>query len=136
MKIELLKFNEGAKAPKYGRDLDAGADIFLPQNFVLKPGMNKVPLGVGIKLPAGTEGQVRPRSGTLLRGIAIHNPPIDPGYTGEIHALAENKTDDAIQLFKGERICQLVIVAGIVRADFVDKVKSDRGDKGFNSSGR
>jgi len=135
MKIVIKLLKDGAKVPKYGKDLDVGADIYLPEFTRLDTGMNKVPLGIATHIPHGFEGQVRPRSGTLLRGITIHNPPIDPGYTGEIHALVENITGEALIVEKGERICQLVI-SPIVRGDFVKELIDNRGDKGFNSTGK
>lgn len=135
VKVKLLK--EGAKFPVYNKDLDVGADVYLPEFFMLKPKvMNKVPLGIAVHIPQGFEGQIRPRSGTLLRGIEIHNPPIDPGYTGEIHALVSLTGDEPIAIATGERICSLV-VAPVIRAQFVEEVKLDeRGDKGFNSTGK
>ena len=132
IKVELLR--DGAQYPKYGRDLDVGADIYLPENVALEPGMNKVPLGLAVHIPQGFEGQIRPRSDTLLRGITVHNPPIDPGYTGEIHALVES-IEGPIDLKKGERICQLVI-APVIKAVFVDNIANTRGDNGFNSTGK
>lgn len=135
MKIKISLVREGAKTPAYGKDMDVGADCYLPNDWPLFPGMNKIPLGISIAIPHGFEGQIRPRSGTLLRGITIHNPPIDPGYTGEIHAMVENITENILLLKAGERICQLVI-APFIRADFVDEVIDNRGDSGFNSTGR
>jgi len=135
MKIKVKLLRKNAKYPKYGKDMDVGADVYLPANFVLKPGMNKIPLGISIEVPHGFECQVRPRSGTLLRGITIHNPPIDPGYTGEIHALVENITNENIEVKQGERICQLVITP-FIRAHFVENIINNRGDKGFNSTGK
>lgn len=135
MKIKIECVREGAKVPKYGKDMDVGADCYLPEDITLLPGMNKIPLGISIAIPHGFEGQIRPRSGTLLRGITIHNPPIDPGYTGEIHAMVENITDHTMRIEKGERICQLVVTP-FVRADFVNEIINNRGDSGFNSTGR
>ena len=135
MKVEIKLLRPHAAFPKYGKDLDVGADIFLPEAVFLQPGMNKVPLGISVNIPQGFEGQLRPRGGGVLRGIAIHNPPIDPGYTGEIHAMVENITTEAIYCAGSERICQLVI-APFVRADFTDKIHNTRGDNGFNSTGK
>lgn len=136
MLIEITKITEGVKKPEYKKDLDVGADLYLPKDFKLLPNvMNKVPLGIAINIPQGFEGQVRPRSGTLLRGITIHNPPIDPGYTGEIHAMVSILGDEPIEVFRNERICSLLITP-VTRAQFVGAInRTERGDKGFNSSG-
>lgn len=135
MKIEVKLLREGAKFPKYAKDLDAGADIFLPEDVVLQKGINKVPLGISIGIPQGFEGQIRPRSGCVLNNIYIHNPPIDAGYTGEIHAFVEYDGKEETMLCKANsRICQLVI-APVIRADFVQNIVNDRGENGFNSTG-
>lgn len=133
VKIEQLRIN--AKIPKYAKDLDVGADIYLPEDFHLLPGIvNKVPLGIATHIPQGFEGNLRPRSGTLLRGITIHNPAIDPGYTGEIHALVSLVGSEPILVRAGERICSFVITP-VIRAQFVEYIKNDRGSNGFNSTG-
>ena len=134
IKTELKR--EGARHPKYAKDLDVGADVFLPENFTLMPGIvNKVPLGIAVHIPQGFEGNLRPRSGTLIkRGITIHNPAIDPGYTGEIHAMVSIVGDEPVFVEAGDRICSLVITP-FIRAQFVTEIINDRGDKGFNSTG-
>ena len=52
-----------------------------------------IPTGIGIALPPGTEGQVRPRSGLALRhGVTVLNAPgtIDADYRGEIQVILIN----------------------------------------------
>lgn len=136
MKLEVKLMRDGAKFPNYSKDLDVGADVYLPCDFTLEPGkVNKVPLGIAIALPNGYEGNLRARSGSLLRGIITHNPAIDPGYTGEIHALVSITGKEPIELKAGERICSLVITP-YIRAEFTEKIINDRGTNGFNSTGR
>lgn len=136
MKLEVKLMRDGAKFPNYSKDLDVGADVYLPCDFTLEPGkVNKVPLGIAIALPNGYEGNLRPRSGSLLRGIITHNPAIDPGYTGEIHALVSITGKEPIELKAGERICSLIITP-YIRAEFTEKIINDRGTNGFNSTGR
>jgi len=134
LKIKITLLRDGAQYPKYAKDLDAGADIFLHSEFKLKYGINKIPLGFSVEIPQGFEGQIRPRSGFVLwNDVYVHNPPIDSGYKGEVFALVS--TTCLATLKKGDRICQLVI-SPVVRADFVGEIIDDRGSGGFYSTGR
>jgi dUTP pyrophosphatase len=61
---------------------------------VLAPGERAlVPTGFALAIPAGYEGQVRPRSGLALRhGVYLPNAPgtIDSDYRGEISVILQN----------------------------------------------
>jgi dUTP pyrophosphatase len=72
------------------------------------------------------------------RGIVAQVPPIDPGYTGNIHAILINTCKDCYQIKAGDRIGQLVMFP-VVKPIFVqNKVenKGGRGDNGLGSSGK
>lgn len=100
-----------------------------------------VPTGLAIALPAGHEGQIRPRSGLALRhGLTVLNSPgtIDEDYRGEVQVLLVNLGAETAVIRHGERIAQLVIapVARLhpVAVDTLDG--TERGDGGFGSTGR
>jgi dUTP diphosphatase len=100
-----------------------------------------VPTGLAIALPAGTEAQIRPRSGLALhRGISIINTPctIDSDYRGEIRIPLINFDTAKQTIAHGERIAQL-LVARVVRIEWslADALPdSERGAGGFGSTGR
>jgi dUTP pyrophosphatase len=103
-----------------------------------------VPTGLSIALPAGHEGQVRPRSGLALRhGVTVANAPgtIDEDYRGELKVLLINLGQEAYVIAPGDRVAQLV-VAPVTRVeveavDGADALgESARGSGGFGSSGR
>jgi dUTP pyrophosphatase len=107
----------------------------------LAPGSRAlVPTGLVLELPAGTEAQVRPRSGLALRhGITVLNSPgtIDSDYRGELKVLLANFGEAAFEIARGERIAQLV-VAHVVRARLVERravARTTRGAGGFGSTG-
>ncbi len=84
------------------------------------------------------EIQVRGRSGNNSKGILTHIGTVDYGYTGEIGVVLTNLGKDDFYIEPGDRIAQLV-VCPIVKPEiaFVDGLeKTDRGDKGFGSSGK
>ena len=99
-----------------------------------------VATGLKIALPAGTEGQVRPRSGLAITyGITVLNAPgtIDEGYRGEVKVLLINHGQEPFEIRKGMRIAQLVI-APVRRVALEEGAVSDhtvRGAGGFDSSG-
>ena len=104
----------GAVLPEYQSAGAAGMDLSSVEEADLAPMERKlVRTGLRFSIPAGYEGQVRPRSGLALRhGISIVNSPgtIDSDYRGEIAVILINLGADAVKLERGERIAQLVIV--------------------------
>ena len=113
----------------------------LPETAVLGPGERLlVPTGLILEIPAGWEGQVRPRSGLALRhGIGVVNAPgtIDSDYRGEVAVILINLGAEPVPIQRGDRIAQLVI-APVARVDWEEAEsldESERGAGGFGSSG-
>jgi dUTP pyrophosphatase len=99
-------------------------------------GVSKVPTGVGVLLPDGYDIVVHCKSGLSTKGIWAANAPVDAGYTGEIHAILYNTTDEDFTINKGDKIGQFV-VRPVIYADFVEELDQDpRGANGFGSTGR
>ncbi|HEY6106285.1 MAG TPA: dUTP diphosphatase [Anaeromyxobacteraceae bacterium] len=128
--------------PRYQTPGAAGLDLLADEAVTLAPGERRlVPTGIALEIPAGHEGQVRPRSGLALRhGVGMLNAPgtIDADYRGEVGVLLVNWGREAVPIARGDRIAQLV-VAPVERAELhlVDKLgRSDRGGGGFGSTGK
>jgi dUTP pyrophosphatase len=138
MKIKLIKFEHDGvdfKAPFRAHENDAGADVYSAIDVVIPPHTTvKIPLGFGIELPDGFQGNIYPRTGMASKGIVTEMPPVDSGYRGEIHAITSNLTDEPQHIEAGTRIGQLVITP-IVLADFIDYDIKQRGTAGFGSTG-
>ena len=98
------------------------------------------PTGLVLEIPAGHEGQVRPRSGLAIKaGLTVVNAPgtIDSDYRGELKVLMVNLGSEPVTISRGDRIAQLLI-APVTRASFTESEclsLSDRGDGGFGSTG-
>ena len=64
---------------------------------------------------------------------------IDEGYTGEILVKLYNNSDENYLVHAGDKISQLVVIpvfyGGIHIVDSLDE-NTERGDKGFGSSGK
>lgn len=135
--------------PSYHSDGAAGADLRAnlrardrASGITIEPGgWILVPLGFSLELPAGFEGQIRPRSGLALEhGVTVLNAPgtVDSDYRGEVGVVLANLGRRDFTVRHGDRIAQLVI-AGTVTASFAaaESVSdSVRGAGGFGSTGR
>ena len=135
MKIKLL--NYGYKnAPLRAHYNDAGADVYSTKDIVLNPHETvKIPLGFGLKLPDGFMACIFPRSSMTSKGIISNIPPVDSGYTGEVHAVITNTTAEQFTIKENDRIGQIVIIP-IILTEFTEELGDERGNNGFGSSGK
>ncbi len=144
MKLRVSRLNNNARLPLYMSEAAAGLDLSacIQAPITLQPSeRNLVPTGLSIQLPAGHEGQVRPRSGLAVKhGITLLNTPgtIDEDYRGEVRVLMINLGQEPFTVEPGMRIAQLV-VAPVTRVE-VEEVEeleqSERGAGGFGSTGK
>ena len=117
VEVRRLPHAEGLALPAYQTEHAAGLDLVAAVGeqapLTLAPGERAlVPTGLAIALPAGFEGQVRPRSGLALKhGITVLNAPgtIDADYRGEVSVVLINHGSEPFVIRRGERIAQLVI---------------------------
>ena len=146
IEVRRLPHAEGLALPAYQTEHAAGLDLVAAVGeqapLTLAPGHRAlVPTGLAIALPAGFEGQVRPRSGLALKhGVTVLNAPgtIDADYRGEVSVVLINHGSEPFVIRRGERIAQLVI-AHVQRAQLsVTAVMSEtsRGAGGYGSTGR
>ena len=141
--LHRLPHGAGLALPDYATELSAGVDLLaaVEADVVLQPGERKlIPSGIAIALPAGTEAQVRPRSGLALEhGVTVLNAPgtIDADYRGEVGVILINHGDAPFTVTRGARIAQMVI-APVTQASWrsVESLEnSARGAGGFGSTG-
>ena len=143
--VTVLAHGKGLPLPDYasadaaGLDLHAALDAGSPLR--LAPGDRAlVPTGLTMALPAGHEGQVRPRSGLAVKhGVTVLNAPgtIDADYRGEVKVALVNLGQEPFIGERGMRIAQLV-VAPVTRAmlsEVADLGGTERGGGGFGSTG-
>ncbi|MEI6364238.1 MAG: dUTP diphosphatase [Actinomycetes bacterium] len=144
MSVEVLftLVDPDAPVPSYAHPGDAGLDLTTRQACTLAPGERALlPTGIAIAMPAGYAAFVHPRSGLAVKhGVSLVNAPgtIDAGYRGEIQVSVINlDPSNRVEFAVGDRIAQLVIQkVEHVELIAVDQLPgSDRGEKGFGSSG-
>lgn len=136
MKIKLFK---NVQLPKKSHLPDCGLDCFMPESFELKPLETKtIGLGIGIQVPEGFAGMLVPRSSIAEKGLLIQTSIIDPDYTGEIHLIITNCSNNNVVIEKNQRVCSLVVYNVLnVRLDVVyDFENTDRGNNGLGSTGK
>jgi dUTP pyrophosphatase len=121
-----------------GLDLPAAIEA----EITLAPGeIRLIPTGLALAIPAGFEGQVRPRSGLALKhGISLINSPgtIDSDYRGELGLAIINQGQKPYTIRRGDRLAQLVIQkvyqASVQVVDDLDATHRAAG--GFGHSGK
>lgn len=144
LEVRIRKLNEKAIIPSYATSHAAGVDLCAccDENITIKSEEVKIiPTGISIALPYGFEAQVRPRSGLAAKNsITVLNSPgtIDADYRGEIKVILINHGKEDFIIENGMRIAQMVIAkhetANFLEENF-DEKETDRGSKGFGSTG-
>lgn len=120
---------------------DAGLDLYCTTEGVVVPpsGLVDIPLGVSVEIPEGYWAMLTGRSSTLRkRGLLVNQGVIDQGYRGPLFAGVFNLTNTQVLVERGERLAQLILVPLWMGGTLaVQELRdSDRGTKGFGSSGR
>ncbi len=146
VKLKILSPLMGNKIPipKYETKGSAGLDLraCIKDKLILEPSKTEmIPMGFAMHLEdKSLAALVIPRSGLGSKhGIVLGNLVglIDSDYQGELMVPAWNRSDQEFVINSGDRIAQMIIVP-IVQANFEiveDFEKSERGTKGFGSSG-
>jgi dUTP pyrophosphatase len=141
--LQIFPHGQGLELPAYATPHAAGMDLraAVAAPMTLKP-MERalVPTGLAMAIPAGYEGQVRPRSGLALKhGLSCLNTPgtIDADYRGEVKVLLINLGSEAFTIQRGERIAQLVVAAhAVAQWQAVEALPAtQRGEGGFGHTG-
>ena len=143
MKVKIINKSQHP-LPAYETILSAGMDLraSLTESIILQPMQRTlIPTGLYIELPAGTEAQIRPRSGLAFKhGIIVLNSPgtIDADYRGEIKVLLINLSQEPFEIKDTERIAQMVVSKHeTVEWQLVETLnQTQRGEGGFGHTGK
>jgi dUTP pyrophosphatase len=142
MKVAVINKSK-FELPAYQTEQSAGLDLQanIEVEITLKPLERAlVPTGIYMALPAGTEAQVRPRSGLAYKkGISVLNAPgtIDADYRGEVGVILVNLSNEVVTIEPGERVAQLVLAKyeQIQWEQTNELSETVRGAGGFGSTG-
>ena len=132
--------DEGATKPTRAHDTDAGFDFYALHGITV-PARSYVIVDTGVhwQPDALCYMKIESRSGTAVKnGIEKGAGTIDMAYTGEIKIKLRNETDKDFTVRAGDKVAQGVVTMLPKIKDVVVKKleETDRGDKGFGSSGR
>jgi len=141
VQIQILPHGRGLNPPAQATAGAAGSDIVSAEDTTIAPGaIQAIATGIALAIPAGFEGQVRPRSGLALKhGVTVLNAPgtVDADYRGEVKVILINHGPEPFRVSRGDRIAQLVVApvttVHFERAETLPE--TDRGTGGFGSTG-
>lgn len=118
---------------------DAGFNVVVAETCILKPGrVTRVDLGISIAVPAHLAFTFMTRSGAVSNNLFVLSTLIDSGYRGPLYLFVTNFNEHDVEIKAGMSIAQVVLIDNHapVPIKLVDALPpSERGDKGFNSSG-
>jgi dUTP pyrophosphatase len=119
---------------------DAGLDIRSAETItILSRESRLIKTGLIISVPAGHVGMIKSRSGLSVKhSLEVGAGIIDCGYVGEVKVHLYNHSDESYTVGAGDKIAQLLTIpVNLSYYEQVDElsVDSERGDKGFNSTG-
>lgn len=145
LKVNIKKIHKNAVIPTYSKVGDCGMDltaIAMELNYLYK--YIEYDTGLGIELPKGYVGLIFPRSSISNKMLSLCNSTgiLDENYRGSIK-LRMRYNDTILSPHKehygiGDRIGQLIIMPypKIEFNEVSELNETNRGDKGFGSSGR
>ncbi|MFH1307265.1 MAG: dUTP diphosphatase [archaeon] len=137
--LKVKRLSSTAELPCYALDSDLGFDLRADESITLAPYEQKeVKTGVAIQIPDNHIGLIRDRAGIVTKmGVHTAAGTFDPGFRGEVSIVLINFGEQTIQVEKGMRIAQMIIMP--VSKVKIQEVKSlpltERYDRGFLSTG-
>lgn len=134
-----VMLDKDAILPTRAHEADAGYDLYSREDAVIYPEDSyKFDTGVHMEIPRGYVGDVKSKSGLMMKYGIVTDGTVDSGYTGSIQVKLFNHGHSSVLIQKGQKIAQLVIKA-IITPDLevVDRLDdTERGECGFGSTGK
>lgn len=139
--------DELKQLPKRGRSGDCGYDAYCVKDTIVPAHSTaKVPLGIGFIIPTPFGIKAETRGGNHLKGLNVAKAWVDRNFRGEINALMQNITDKDIIIKRGDRPCSIDLIMSykmnfvpakdyFTEDEYNELMNTERGDKGFGSSG-
>lgn len=145
IKVNKEELNSYYKDHKPSYSGDCGIDLFFTEDHVCNPGITTtIDLGISCMMTDMLSKQISyyvyPRSSISKTPLIMHNSVgiIDSGYRNSIRVAVRNVSNHAYFIRKGDRLFQICSPnLDNLRVKVVDDLpESERGEKGFGSSGK
>jgi dUTP pyrophosphatase len=141
MRVKITRLDPTLSLPTYATPGSAGFDLASAHDIEVPPrAIRLIGTGLVMKLPAGYFLAIIARSSTpLKRGLVVSNGVgvIDSDYCGatdEIKIQVLNVTDAPVQVRRGDRIAQGVVLPA-PRVEFEETATTAESRGGFGSTG-
>lgn len=136
--IQVKRLGTEATLPTRSNPTDAGLDLYASADVEFKPNdIVMVPTQIAVGIQPGYVGLVRDRSSVSKTKLKVTAGVVDAGYTGEVMVVMLNLSGQHGSIRRGQKFAQLLIIP--VATPEVAEVShlglTERGDKGFGSSG-
>ncbi len=140
MQLKVKKLSREAKLPQYVKPGDAGMDLFALEETILAPGQFVgVATGIAMEIPEGYVGLIWDKSGLSIKhGLKTLGGVVDAGFRGEVKVGIINLGSEEYKIEKGHKVAQMLIqkVEHMEIEESESLSETDRGEKGFGSSGK
>lgn len=133
-----LQILEGGRIPTQPYKNDAGYDLYVAKNTVIKAKqMTNVSTGVACKNTIPAWILLTGRSSTLIRyGLIVDDGIIDGDYTGELFIKVYNPGNKDFIIYPGMRIGQIIVIPKtFIRFRMKGVLRVRPGERGFHGLG-
>lgn len=138
--LKIKKLDKELPTPVYAYPGDAAFDLYSRETIKMAPGEKyAVPTGIAIEISDGYVGLIWDKSGLAIKaGLKTLGGVVDSNYRGEILVGLINLSKTEYLLEKGHKVAQMIIQKkeDVVIEEVEELSSSERGEKGFGSSGK
>ena len=138
--MKVKRLSEWATLPTKAHAGDLGYDLYAADQYLIYAGETKlISTHIAIQFPEGYGAIIRDRSSIATKKYLFTVAGvIDNGYTGEIKVALYNGSDGHMNIYRGDKIAQLILIPTVdFQVEEVTDITSTdgRGDHGFGSTG-
>lgn len=140
--LKIKRIHPDAIIPTRAYKTSLGYDLYaIEDKYLGFEDRFKLNTGISIEFPKGFGGMIKCRSSLAKCGMSIEAGVIDEDYRGEIIVMAsfhKTSSKSEFNIKKGDKIAQLLLVPTpkFEIEEIEELSETDRGERGFGSSGK
>lgn len=140
VRLKIKKLSASAKVPSIAYHGDAGFDVYSDEDKTLAPGEHySFATGIAMEVPPGFVALVWDKSGLSHKfALKTLGGVIDEGFRGECKIGLINLGREEMIIKKGDKLAQ-VLIQKVEKPEIKEVAslsKTERGERGFGSSGK